>query len=332
MKAFKKSGVTHGETSASGVSRRAFIGKTIGVSALCLSLDFCGLLRELRSASARIRQSIRVNLPQGIAVGPTGNIYATSITDEGSYKVIAFNGSGKKIGAFGKAGSRPGELNFPQGIAVDSNGDIYVVERNNGRMSVFDREGNFKRFVAALGLIYGRTYAPEGICLHHDEIFLADTRNHRIQVFDKHGDVIRVIGEMGDRDDQFRLPTSLDVTNDGLLYVVDSKHSCIKVFSAQGSFIKKFGGTSTRARERGTFNHPSGISLDANRNRVYVSDTLNDRIQIFDLEGRLVDVFDEANGHFFNRPKGMGLDGEGNVLIADTNNNQVLIIAKEEIP
>ena len=192
--------------------------------------------------------------------------------------------------------------------------------------------GGFRRFVAALGLIYGRTYSPEGIYLHNDTIFLADTRNHRIQLFDKQGEVICVIGEMGDRDDQLRLPTSLSVTNDGLLYVVDSKHNYIKIFSVEGDFIRKFGGTSTKARERGTFNHPSGISVDEKRDRAYVSDTMNDRIQVFTLQGRFVDVLDESNGYSFNRPKGISLDREKNLLIADTNNNQVLIISKEEIP
>ncbi len=331
MKSFKKSDAIDFEASALGVSRRSFIRKTMGLVAICLSFDFCGLLRKPPFAYARTRQSIEVNLPQHVAAGPAGAIYATSITDQGSYQVVTFDRSGKRTGAFGKAGSRPGELNFPQGIAVDRNGEIYVVERNNGRISVFDQRGTFKRFVAALGLIYGRTYCPEGICLHKDTIFLADTRNHRIQLFDKHGEVLRVIGEMGDRDDQFRLPRALAVTTEGLLYVVDSKHNYVKVFSVDGTFMRKFGGASTREKEKGLFNQPTGISLDEERDRVYIADTMNNRIQVFDLEGKSIAVLDESKGYFFSRPKGIGLDGEGNLLIADTDNNQVHSIARDEV-
>ena len=314
-----------------GVSRRSFIRKTIGLSALCLSSDVCGALKELPFAYGETQQDIRVSLPQDVAAGPGGTLYVTSITEEGSYRVLAFDHSGKKIQVFGKTGSGPGELNVPQGIAVDVSEEIYVVERNNGRISVFDTMGTFKRFISALGLIYGRTYSPEGICLAHDTIFLADTRNHRIQLFDKHGEVQRVIGEMGDRDDQFRLPRGVAVSTEGLLYVVDSKHNVIKVFSMAGKFIKKFGGTSTKEKERGLFNQPTGISLDEKKGRVYVSDTMNNRIQIFDLEGKSIAVLDEATGYFFSRPRGIGLDGEGNVLIADTENNQVHRIAGDEL-
>jgi len=331
MKGFMETKKVQSDASGFSASRRSFIRKTIGLSAIYLSSDFCGLLNKLPFAYARTSQCFKVALPQGVAVASTGTIYATSITEEGSYRVVGFDCLGKTIQAFGKAGSAPGELNFPQGIAIDRDGEIYVVERNNGRISVFDAQGKFKRFIGALGLIYGRTYSPEGIFLYNDTILLADTRNHRIQIFDKQGEVLLVIGEMGDRDDQFRLPTSLEATKDGLLYVVDSKHNYIKVISLEGKFIKKFGGTSTKEKEKGSFNHPSGISLDEKRDRVYVSDTMNDRIQIFNLEGKFVEVVDEAKGYYFNRPKGISLDSDGNLLIADTNNNQIQIIFKDEI-
>jgi DNA-binding beta-propeller fold protein YncE len=331
MKDFLNMEKVHREGSAFSLSRRSFLGKTIGLSALYLSADFWGWVNTLPFAYGRTRESFTVESPQAVAVAPSGTIYATSITEGGSYRVVGLDLRGKIIHAFGKAGSAPGDLNFPQGLAIDNNGEIYVVERNNGRISVFDSQGKFKRFIGSLGLIYGRTYSPEGICLHDDTIFLADTRNHRIQIFDKHGEVLLVIGEMGDRDDQFRLPTSLEVTKDGLLYVVDSKHNYIKVISLEGKFIKKFGGTSTKEKEKGSFNHPSGISLDEKRDRVYVSDTMNDRIQVFNLEGKFVEVVDEAKGYSFNRPKGISLDSEGNLLIADTNNNQIQIIFKDEI-
>ena len=76
-----------------------------------------------------------------------------------------------------------------------------------------------------------------------------------------------MIGEMGDRDDQFRLPRGVAVSTEGLVYVVDSKHNYIKVFSVDGSYIKKFGGTATKEKERGLFNQPTGISLDEEKGR-----------------------------------------------------------------
>ena len=146
MNEFKKHRIDQLDVCTNGVSRRSFMRKTIGLSAFCLSCDVSGLLEELPYAYAGSHHTIRVSLPQDVGVGPRGTLYVTSITEEGSYRVIAFDQSGKKIQAFGKTGSGPGELNFPQGIVVDASEEIYVVERNNGRISVFDATGRFKRF------------------------------------------------------------------------------------------------------------------------------------------------------------------------------------------
>src|SRR5918999_741467 len=48
------------------------------------------------------------------------------------------------IMAFGRSGTGEGEFNRPNGIAVDADGDIYVCDWLNGRVQVFDSQGNYK--------------------------------------------------------------------------------------------------------------------------------------------------------------------------------------------
>lgn len=62
---------------------------------------------------------------------------------------IAFVPSAKDPGyefvkAWGEKGSSPGQFSDPTGIAV-ANGQVFVADSRNGRIQVFDLDGNFKR-------------------------------------------------------------------------------------------------------------------------------------------------------------------------------------------
>lgn len=85
---------------------------------------------------------------QGEFLGPAGICYRDGfffIVDSGNNRVQKFNTSGGFIMQFDKvkAGFR---LNGPFGIACHPDGTIYVSEPEEGRLSVFDRYGNFLRY------------------------------------------------------------------------------------------------------------------------------------------------------------------------------------------
>jgi len=82
-------------------------------------------------------------------------------------------------------------------------------------------------------------------------------------------------------------------------------------------FLDAWGG------EIGIFSAPQGIAVGGEW--VYVADTDNDRIQIFDVHGRPVAAFGgsgSAAGQF-DSPRGIAVDGQGNVYVADTDNHRV---------
>ncbi|MGC8785845.1 MAG: 6-bladed beta-propeller, partial [Anaerolineae bacterium] len=80
----------------------------------------------------------------------------------------------------------------------------------------------------------------------------------------------------------------------------------------------------------GQFNDPKGIAVDKEGN-VYVVDTRNHRVQVFDGEGRYLRGWGrQGNGAGeFQEPWGIAVDGQGNVYVADTWNHRVQKFDKE---
>ena len=112
-------------------------------------------------------------------------------------------------------------------------------------------------------------------------LLVADTRNHRIQIFQREN-LVGVIGELGDDDDQFRLPTAVVTRDSGEIVVLDSKHGLVKIFGDDLKFKHRFGGVGSNP---GLFNMPQAMALDES-GHIWVADTGNHRIQEFSRTAR----------------------------------------------
>lgn len=114
----------------------------------------------------------------------------------------------------------------------------------------------------------------------------------------------------------------------GNLYVADINRGQIQVFKKNGRFFKFFGDTEVHepGASDGYFKAPSGLLVNFDGNLV-VLDSGNSRVQIFDLEGRMITKigrFGLETGEF-QGPYGMAMDHEGNLVIADTGNNRIQV-------
>ena len=70
------------------------------------------------------------------------------------------------------------------------------------------------------------------------------------------------------------------------LYVADGQDCAVKVFSRDGRFLRAIG---RKGRGPGELDMPSGVA--AWEGGIYVADKLNRRVQVFDLEGRVIGGF-----------------------------------------
>jgi peptidylamidoglycolate lyase len=82
-----------------------------------------------------------MNQPNDVAIAANGDLYVSD--GYGNNRIVVFDKNGKFVRAWGKLGTKPGELSQPHSVALDSKGRVYVADRNNARVQVFDSKGKF---------------------------------------------------------------------------------------------------------------------------------------------------------------------------------------------
>lgn len=217
----------------------------------------------------------------------------------------------------------------PAGVAVDADDNIYVADSERGMIAVFDRSGNFVRYV---GSYKGENeyQSPQGIAIDRKagRLYLVDGPRNLVFMLDLYGKVLKRLGKYHDGSGEgkfddptdiafshrhvyildnsgtrvqvldsecasqasFDLPHALDLRvsrgnglgsdQQGNIYVSLSSFSLIRVYSPDGHLLASFG---QFGRKVGEFTGPGGLWIDA-ANRLYVADSGNGRVQLFQLK------------------------------------------------
>jgi hypothetical protein len=148
----------------------------------------------------------------------------------------------KSWGSRGRGGTHanenPGQFGIPHSIGIDRQNTVYVADRINRRIQVFDRDGNFKRFIF-LNAPYDKkrqpvlgnipTDAPDEtspwtICITNGPtqyLFASDTEPGRIYKMSLDGKILGMLGESGRDTKQFNWIHELACPSEDVLYVAD---------------------------------------------------------------------------------------------------------------
>jgi sugar lactone lactonase YvrE len=96
--------------------------------------------------------------------------------------------------------------------------------------------------------------------------------------------------------------------------------------------LRKIGTTGHRHEltTPGDFAKPTGVAVDADGN-LYVCDTLNNRIETFDADGKFIGTFGKAGDGpgYFARPKGVAIDSDNHIWVADGMQDKVQVFNQE---
>lgn len=210
----------------------------------------------------------------------------------------------------------------PYGVAVDRMGRIYVADI--GRVWVIDLKDHDYFFIGDKAGT-GRLKLPLAVATASDgSIFVSDVSADRIYVY-REGVPVVALGQEG----EFISASGIAIDEKrGLIYVADSNKHIINVYSLEN--YHKLRTIGKRGTENGEFNFPTNIALDSGGN-LYVVDTANFRVQIFDPEGNFVRTFGQLGDlpGTFTRPKGIALDSEDNVYVVDAAFQNIQIWNKE---
>ena len=152
-----------------------------------------------------------------------------------------------------------------------------------------------------------------GIAVDGSNIYVADYNSNTLLKFDETGRLLKSIGQKGSGKGSFNNPTGLTVVNNEVI-VCDSGNCRLQVFTSDLVFVRHFG---TIGLGNSQFLDPWDVTHDEVGN-VYVTNYRNDRVHIFNAQGRLLRSL-VAPGHI-TKPVGITFC-RGVVYISQWKNN-----------
>jgi DNA-binding beta-propeller fold protein YncE len=183
-------------------------------------------------------------------------------------------------------------LGAPASVAFDSGGHLFVLYRGYLPVVEYDADG---RFMHSFGEGFRRTH---GLRIDRDgNIWVTDVGAHIVVKMNPQGQTLLTIGTKGEAGEwneatqshHLNEPNDLAFNRAGDVFIVQGHtpgkgDPRVLKFDKDGNFKKSWGGLGT---EPGKFNVAHGIAFDA-KGQAWVADRENERIQIFDDEGKFV--------------------------------------------
>ncbi|VDK82627.1 unnamed protein product, partial [Cylicostephanus goldi] len=148
----------------------------------------------------------------------------------------------------------------------------------NHRVCVFDREGKFLRQFGGYGTGRGQLDSAAGIAMFKQKLVVSDRYNHRVCIFDLDGNYLSSFGGHGQSNGKFNNPWGFGTSGHG----------------------------------PGQLQNPLFIAVNRFNHQVYVSDSANHRISVFDVQGTYLFSFGSEGFHGgqFKFPRGVAIDSQ----------------------
>jgi DNA-binding beta-propeller fold protein YncE len=185
--------------------------------------------------------------------------------------------------------------------------------------------------------------APRAIAIgRNNDLYVADSRNHRILHIASDGSLLHEWGSFADQQTgeapigTFYEPWGVAVGPDGSVYVTDTWNHRVQKFTKDGEPVKMWGQYGQPlpdvAESKSFFWGPRGIAVNS-EGQVFVADTGNKRIVIFDKDGNYLAEFGTAglDAGQFDEPVGVALAADGTVYVTDTWNQRVQSFISNEM-
>jgi DNA-binding beta-propeller fold protein YncE len=198
-------------------------------------------------------------------------------------------------------------------------------------------------------------------------LYVSDTNNKRVQVFDSSGAPVFKFGKEGDQKGQFKFPYGITGDKEGNVYVADLYNGNISIFTTKGKFIKYFDDKkklikspaglrifdeklyvtdvqqnkvyvfnlkgekllelSTGVDKKDIFKAPNAVTIDKKNNNIFVSDSGNQRVLVFDKSGKYLRTVngskDGKGSSVFVNPRGISVDSRGILYVVNNLSHMI---------
>jgi tripartite motif-containing protein 71 len=290
--------------------------------------------------------------PYTVALDRACNLY---VADAQNKQVVKLSPDGAVLGRFAVPNLLPGESSSPRGVGVDSQGNMYVSDTPRDHVLKLGPDG---RVLATWGTCTpaaenrfcdksqpGLFVGPEGIAVDGaGNVYVIESAGNRIQKLTSDGRPLAMWEMRGRIPGELWILGSPGIDLAGNLYVPDGFNNRVFKFSSEGAVLAQFGTGPDPSPQPGQFHYPKGVAVDQAGN-IYVTDTYNWRVQKLAADGSLIDQWrncldgplcqipanGEEPGQFF-AARGLAVDGQGNLYVADTANKRVQRLIAVPVP
>jgi hypothetical protein len=325
----------------------------------CTITTIAGGLGPGRAGHGAVAAEARLKHPSGVLADTAGNVYIADsntcairmIDTEGRIWAVA---GGNGDGSRGDGGPAiEAQLSLPTMMVLDSLGRLVIADRDNHAIRRVEPDGTIITIAGGNGrgssgdggpATGAQLFCPRGLAIDPaDALFVTDRDNNSIRRIDPDGTISTVLGARPLLRSPWRVrlshPRGLGFDLDGKLHVADRNHHAIHrldrpgkattIAGGNGEGYEGDGGPATAA----TFRYPSGVVFDVDGN-AYISDHLNHAIRRIDRSGTVTTIVG-GNGKGYDGdggpadrarieyPSGLAFDLEGNLYIADRQNDAV---------
>ncbi len=191
---------------------------------------------------------------------------------------------------FSFSGDGPNRLLEPIGVLA-TGGEVFVTDGRLGRVLVFREDGTYVRTFGK-GTLQTPLYLAQNP--KNGNLYIVDRRKRAVFIFKPGGQFVGMfdpklpkseLPKFDTKGDQW-VPVALDFAPDGSMYVLEylNGHRML-TFDPSGKFVRSVGnaGMAPRPTEGpGVFSFPNSVKV--HKDRVYVADSNNRRIQVFGLD------------------------------------------------
>lgn len=295
-------------------------------------------------------------------VADTDNCTVRKITSSGIVTTYAGTVPNSGFGSNGSPGFVDGtgslaRFTFPGGVAVDASGNVFVADTQNHSVRKI-APGGIVTTLAGIGGFMGegssdgpgstaRFSYPNSVAVDGaGNVYVADVGNFTIRKIMPDGVVTTFAGTAGSRglvdstgsNARFYSPNGVAVGGSDTVYVADSVNSAIRKITPAAQVTTLAGGgsggrgTADGVGSAARFNQPTDVAADGYGN-LYVADSNNATIRKITSAGEVTTLAGSAgnigsvdgtgSAALFHTPKGLAVDGSGNVFVADFDNSTI---------
>lgn len=199
--------------------------------------------------------------------------------------------------------------------------DTYSWVKNIGTSGcpVEERQGSPAQYTESYG---------KGVVVKNGKVYFSATGRYEVWVFNADGTNAFKFGGYGNGSGEFLGISGIAVDSNDNIYVYDHGNYRIQKFDSSGDYISQFGTQGSGDGELNTGNDQNGIAISPANGNIYVTDSGNQRIQVFSPSGTYLSQFNEtigsSGGQQLSSPKGLVFDSSGNVNVADAYNHRIV--------